>query len=100
MQYCVVRVRLDAENNVPVGVEWGPLDRHPLAIVSDVEQDDVSTVMRMIRRGRPVWASFQTPFGMAPGRLLRIGFTESGAECLEFAPGEGRPYNWQEMARY
>jgi hypothetical protein len=86
MQYCVSRVRLGPGGNV-AEVEWGPLDGHPLVLVREPTVTEPDALVNLIRRGRLVWASFPTPFGLVVGGLLRIGRDNDGLQTLELASG-------------
>ena len=85
MQYCVSRVRLEPDGRV-AEAEWGPLDGHPFVLISEATISAPDELIQLIRRGRIVWASFPTPFGLVVGALLRVA-TVMGTATLELVPG-------------
>lgn len=86
MQYCVTRVRLRHDGAIEQ-VEWGRLDGHALVLITEPVHSAEAEVLGLLRRGKLVWASLQTPFGMTLGGLLRIAQTADGHETLALAPG-------------
>ncbi len=91
--HAVARVRLDADGRV-TGVDWGPVNTETNEWHTEPTIADVSEVVAALNRGEDVFALFQGPHGLEPGRRFRVVTYDNGWETVNL---DGPPTHEHEI---